>query len=87
MAIKKSPSLLRTEAKLKKLQKEIKLTEKRVKQLTAKDEKSAKAAAKKAASKKSKPSPKKSAKKVTAKKTAPKTKKTATKKVAPKKAK
>ena len=35
MAIKKSPSLLRTEAKLKKLQKEIKLTEKRVKQLTA----------------------------------------------------
>ena len=70
MAIKKSPSLLRTEAKLKKLQKEIKLTEKRVKQLTAKDEKAAKAAAKKAASKQSKPALKK-----TAKKTAPKTKK------------
>ena len=39
MAIKKSLSLIRIEAKLKKLQKEIKLTEKRAKQLTAKDEK------------------------------------------------
>ena len=47
MAIRKSPSLLRTEAKLKKLQKEIQLTQKRVKQLAAKDEKAAKAAAKK----------------------------------------
>ena len=77
MAIKKSPSLVRTEARLKKLHKEVKLTEKRVKQLTAKDEKSAKAAAKKLANKKSKPASKKTAskksvKKATAKKAAPK---------------
>ena len=85
MAIKKSPSLKRAEIKLKKLLKEVKSAEKRVKQLTAKDEKAAKAPAKKPAKKKTKPASKKktvkkTTSKVTAEKTAPKAKKTTTKK-------
>ena len=74
----KSHALVRSETKLKKLTKEVKATEKRVKALTAKDAKAAKKVAKKPAKKPAKKVAKKSVKKIvkkTAKKTVKKTSK------------
>ena len=74
----KSPSLVRSEAKLKKLLKEVTATEKRVKALTAKDAKAAKKVAKKPAKKATKKVAKKVVKKAVkkaAKKTVKKSKK------------
>jgi NADH:ubiquinone oxidoreductase subunit D len=69
MPTKKSPALIRAEVKLKKLLNEIKITEKRIKTLVAKDEKAANAAKKaKPLNKKIASAPKKAIKKTVAKK-------------------
>ena len=74
----KSPALVRSETKLKKLLKEVKATEKRIKVITTKDNKKAAAKAKPA---------KKTVKKVAKKAAKPVAKKTANKKAAKKPAK